>query len=247
MSKITPEERWRKHIMERYEAFKLSGELRKLRAEGLKILRRKKLYTSEEWNDTFRQRAYSHEFRTWYEKCETIGERFGLARWTIEMACLLKGYKPERMPFVLESEWPRIRIVTENTDPVFLTRLAYETQRLGLHVIQRQGSVEATYIFTNPVPIMFLEPPPLPTNLPPLNNAFHIRVEVPVGYPPEGTAKLNKKAGQIAKEVLKCLGYSISQRLRTSNLASKASDLKIGEGKLQSGEIYNIIDNVCEI
>jgi hypothetical protein len=244
MSKIAPEERWRKHVTERYEAFKLSGELRKLRAEGLKILKRTKLYTPEEWNVTFHERAYSQEFRAWYDKCKNLGDRFGLDQSTVELACLFEGYDPERMPFILESEWPRIRIVTENTDLVFLTRLAYEVQRLGLHVIQRQGSVESTYLLANPVPIMFLESPPLPTKMPTLHSAFYVRVETPVLYPPEGAAKLHKKAGQHAKEILKRLGYSIPQRLRASNLISQAPDLKVEEANLPSGGIYDIMDHV---
>ena len=244
MSKISPQERWWKYVMERYAALKLSGEVKKLRTEGLKILKRDKLFTPEEWNKTFTQRASSEEYRVWYEKCRIVGERFGLAQSTVELSCLLKGYKPEEMPFIIESDWPQIRIITEVSDPVFLTRLAYEAQRLGTYVVQRQGSVEVTQLYIHSVPIAEMKAPPMPSSMPPINSAFTARVETPIGYPPEGKTQLNKKAVQIEKELLSRLGYSVSKRLRNSPLVSQADNLKMDQKKLPSGGSYDIIDKV---
>jgi hypothetical protein len=159
------------------------------------------------------------------------------------MACLLKGYQPETQPYAIEAELPQVRVVTESTDPIFLARLAYEAQRLGLYVVQRQGSSETTCIVTITA---MLEPPPMPPSKPPLHSTFKIRVETPVGYPPEAASKLQKEAGVLRRELLKRLGYTVPERMRTSSLVSLAEDLKVGEGPLHSRGIYDIMDKVYE-
>lgn len=244
MAKLQPEERWRIHVRERFIALEQSGGLKALRAEGLAILKRKKLLTPEEWWQTFSQRTSSPDYRAWHDKCRTLGERFGLAPWTITMACLLEGYKPEEQRHVMEAEWPKVKIVTESTDPLFLARLAYEAQKRGLYVIQRQGSVESTYLYLHPVPIDALEPPPLPPSKPPLYTAFRIKVETPIGYPSEAARTLQKEAGQVGKELLKCLGYEIPQRLRSSKLVSMAEQLRVTTMPLRKNEAYDISDDI---
>jgi hypothetical protein len=48
MGKLPPQERWRRHVVERFTALKQSGELQKLRARGLAVLRRQDLLSAEE-------------------------------------------------------------------------------------------------------------------------------------------------------------------------------------------------------
>jgi len=132
-------------------------------------------------------------------------------------------------------------VITESTDPQFLARLAYEAQLRGLHVIARQGSVETTRLFLNPVPIMYMEPPPMPLSMPSQASAFHMRVETPVGYPPQAAKKLQKSANELGKDILIALRYSTPKRLRTSRLVSKADDLKIAEDRLPRRGLYEIV------
>jgi len=177
----------------------------------------------------------------WHHKCESVAQRFGLAIWTVECACLISGYQPEKEPFPIEAHWPQIKVVTENVDDQFLARLAYEAQRRGLHIVVRQGSVETIYLFTSPIPLFNLEPPTLPPSMPPLDNAFHMRVELPIGYPSQATKRLNKAARQLERELLTSLGYSISQRLRVSRLISKVNGLRIAERQLPKRGLYEIV------
>jgi len=246
MSRTAPEERWRKHVYERFTALRQSGELEKLRAEGqdimkrLGILTRKRLLTTQEWWQTFSQRASSPEYRAWHDKCRIVGERFGLAPWVVAMACLLRGYQPEKQPHVMEAEWPRIRVVSESTEPLFLQWLSYEAQRLGLYVIQRHGSVETTLLNLNGAPSNQLSP----SQRPPRDRAFYMRVETPPGYPPEAASQLHKEAGRLAKELLRRLGYSIPQRLRTSRVATMADKLRVADEHLACGDVYRIMDKI---
>jgi hypothetical protein len=177
----------------------------------------------------------------WHQECETVAQNFGLAVWIVVSACLISGYQPDKAGIVVESEWPKIRVITDSTDPQFLARLSYETQLRGLHVISRQGSIETTQLFLNPIPIMYMEPPPEPSSMPPQANAFHMRVETPIGCPPEAARKLLKSAIQLEKDILIALGYSIPKRLRTSSLVSKADKLKIAKGPLQRRGLYEIV------
>lgn len=241
MGRLPSEELWRKHTVERFIAFKQSGELRRLHKKGLSIYGRKKRFTGKEWFDSFHKRYSSPAYLEWYNECEAVGHKFGLASWTVVCACLVSGYDPGKEPFPVEVQWPQIRVVTESTDAQFLARLAYEAQCRGLYVVARQGSVETTQLFMNPVPIMNLEPPAMPPSMPPLDSAFHMRVETPIGYPPQAGRQLHKAASRIERELLTALGYSIPQRLRTSRLVSKADDLRIAENRLPRRGLYEIV------
>ena len=53
MAKLSPEERWRRHVLERITALKLSEELRLLRARGLSLMGRKRLYRGQQWHQDF--------------------------------------------------------------------------------------------------------------------------------------------------------------------------------------------------
>jgi hypothetical protein len=242
MGKVSPEELWRRHTLERFEAFRHSGELEKLRKEGLAACGRKKRFTSLEWaKSPMRERYSSPRYMKWHHECEAVAQKYGLAVGTVVSACLISGYQPDKSGLVVESEWPKIRVITESTDPQYLARLAYESQLRGLHVIAKQGSVEVTQLFLNPVPIMYMEPPSMPSSMPPQASAFYMRVETPVGYPPEAARKLHKTASQLEKDILRALGYSIPKRLRTSSLVSKADMLKVAKNRLPKRGLYEIV------
>jgi hypothetical protein len=242
MSRLAPEELWRKHTLEHFEAFRQSGALEKLRKEGLAACGRKKQFTSLEWaKSPMRKRYLSSRYMEWYHKCETVAQKFELANWTVICACLISDYQPDKEPFPVESKWPQIRVVTESTDTQFLARLTYEAQLRGLYVIAKHGSVETTQLFLNPIPIMNIEPPTMPSSMPPLGNAFYMRIETPVGYPPQAAQELHQAAGQLAKDILIALGYSIPKRLRISRLVSKADDLRISQNRLPERGLYEIV------
>ena len=244
MGKVAPEELWRRHTLERYEAFRQSGELEKLRKEGLTACGRKKRYTSLEWaRRPMRERNSSPRSMEWHHKCESVAQQFGLATHTVICACLISGYQPDKAGLVVESEWPKIRVITDITDDQFLARLSYEAQLRGLHVISRQGSDETAKLFLNPKPIMCMEPPPLPQSMPSQASAFHMRVETPVGYPPQAAKSLQKAANDLGKDILRALGYSIPKRLRTSKLVAMADKLRVAH-TLASGEAYDIVDEI---
>jgi len=227
MARVSPEDRWLRHTLERFAALRQSGELSRLRKEGLTILGRKKRFTPEEWFKSFSERASCPEYRAWHTKCEVAGKRFGLAPWMVVCSCLVSRYDPGEQPFVVEAQWPRIRVVTENTNPLFLQWLSYEAHRLGLYVIQRQGSIEATILSITP-PDSALPP----SQKPPRDSAFIMRVETPPGYPPEAAQKLQKKGSRLAKELLRRLGY----------LIAIADKLRVSDSQLARGEAYNLID-----
>jgi len=74
-----------------------------------------------------------------------------------------------------------------------------------------------------------------------MHSAFYMRVETPIGYPPQGRRELEKVASQLEKDILTALGYSVPKRLRTSRLVSKADDLKIVEDRLPRRGLYEIV------
>ncbi|MDP2949455.1 MAG: hypothetical protein Q8P22_07945 [Chloroflexota bacterium] len=241
MGKLSPGERWRRHVMERFVAFERSGELARLRAKGLAVLRRKKLLTGDEWNSTFEDRVRNPEYLRWHEECTVVGKRFGLAPWTVYMACLLEGYRPEEQLHVMEAEWPKVRIVTEVTDPLFLSTLAREAQGLGLYVVSKQGASETTHLFVSSQDASELQPPAVK---PPMHAAFKVRVETPLEYPPEAARGLQQEASRLGKELLRRLGYSVPTRLRASSLVDMADVLKVGEAPLPRSGAYDIVDEV---
>jgi hypothetical protein len=241
MPKITPDERWRRHVLERYTAFEMSGELIALRNEGLKILGRTSLYTGDEWFQDRQKRDTSSEYSKWCEKCEMVGARFGIAPWTVQMACLIKGYSPDNNLFMVESNWPRIRVVTENTNELFLSWLCYEARNLGLYVIQKHGSSETTMI------VIDLAPPLEPltdSSRPPRDAAFHMRVETPAEYPPEAASDLQRAASNLGRELSRRLGYQSPRRLRSSELITTAKQLKADKSKLTEAESIEVVDNL---
>jgi len=241
MSKLPPEELWRKHTLEHFEAFRHSGVLKKLRKEGLAACGRKKRFTGLEWaKSSMRERYLSPRYMEWYHKCETVAQKFGLATYTVVCACLISNYQPDKELFPVESKWPQIRVVTEITDTQFLARLTYEAKRRGLYVIARHGSVEATQLYLN------MEQPPMPSSLPPVGDCFYMRIEKPIGYPTQAAKKIVIVASQLEKDILIALGYSIPKRLRISRLVSKADDLKISQNRLPKRGLYEIVANTFD-
>jgi hypothetical protein len=248
--KLKPLDRWRIQVLERYVAFRQSGELARLRRIAESVLARngitdkKRLLTGEEWWKTCAGRNSLPEYVAWREECRVVGERFGLAPWTIEMACLLKGYRAQDQLHVVEAKWPTVRVVTQESDQAFLARLAYEAQKQGMQLFRRQGSEETLCLYMNPVPITMLEPPPLPSTMPPLYSAFTVRVETPIGFPPEAAQELHKTASRAYREILRNLGYRVPQRLRSSPLVEDASKLRVGKRHLAKRELYCIVAEV---
>lgn len=242
MAKLSPVDRWKRHILEQIKALRLSGELKRLRPRGLSSLGRKKMYTFQEWWDDFGRRATSPTYLKWYQECNILAERFELAPWVVSNLRLLKGYKPENDIglMVLEANWPRVRLVIDSTDESFLKRLSYEAQKLGIYVIQRSGSIEN--------PLLNLEPVESDDcsnasyKRPGIGDRFFLRVETPVGYPPEAAAQLQREASQLVKELARQMGYNIPKRLRTSKLVSMTEDLKIRKRRFPRGGSYDIID-----
>jgi hypothetical protein len=237
MVKVPPEERWRSHILERFVALRHSGELDRLSKKGLTILGRKKRFTGKQWFKSFSKRVSCPSYREWYDECEAVAARFGLAPGTVVCACLVSRYDPKKELSVIEGHWPKIRIITENTNSLFSQWLSYEAQRLGLYVVQRQGSVETTLLNIDSPPFSALST----SQKPPRDNAFYLRIETPPGYPPEAAQKLQKKADQLMKELLRRLGYPVPSRLRTSKLIDHADDLQLEKFPLSSRGLYEIV------
>lgn len=188
---------------------------------------------------TFPERASSKQYQAWYGKCTIEGQRFGIAPEAVAWTCLLKNYRPENL--LLPIQWPSIRVVTESADEQFVTWLTYHARKLGLYVIQRLGSVEVTQVFINPLPMALMPAPPTPSSLPPLHAAFHMRVDVPVGYPPKAAAQMQKDAGLLAKRLLGSLGYPGFQRLRPSSLIEMAKTLDVKRQRLPRRKLYEIV------
>ncbi len=78
MGKVSPEKRWQNHMEERFTALKISPEFGKFKNRGLRILGRRRLYSPEEWWDTWADRADSNRYLAWHlESPDT--ERFETA------------------------------------------------------------------------------------------------------------------------------------------------------------------------
>lgn len=211
-----------------------------MRAKGLIILGRKKMFMPDEWTPSYSKRISTPGYIAWSNReCRELGERFGLASWVVTMYCLVKGYNPENDRLAIGSGYPQIRVVTDNTDQMFITKLTYEAQKLGLLVIYRQASSETVLILPGTITDV-----PAPAEKPSLYSTFQMRVEVPVGYPHDAARKLQSQATQLQRELLLRLGYTVPKRLRTSSLASIASDLKVEVNHLPSGAVYKIIDKL---
>ena len=244
MTKLSPADRWKRHILEQIKALRFSGELRKLRHKGLVAIGRKKMYTFQEWWDDFHRRATSPTYLKWYQECCILAEKFELAPWVVSTLCLLKGYKPENHIglMALEANWPRLRLVTDSANELFLRRLSYEAQKRGIYVIQRRGSIENPLLSLDPVESD--DSSNASYKRPGIGDEFFLRVETPVGYPPEAAAQFQREASQIVKQLARQMGYHIPKRLRSSKLISMTEDLKIKKQRLPRGGSYDIIDTI---
>jgi len=138
----------------------------------------------------------------------------------------------------IEADPPQIRIVTESTDSAFLARLAWEAQQRGLALVLRQGSEESVMVIPTGEPVPEIES----VSKPPGATAFRVRVEIPVGYPPEAGKILQQRASDLEREIREALGYHVSRRYRPSTLTSRAKDLKADTAQLPRNAIYDIAD-----
>jgi hypothetical protein len=240
MGKRTPEQRWRDQVQERYIAFTVSGERERLRREGLDLLGRAELLTPEEWWQQLGEVYASVSYRAWWQQCQSVGERFGLAPWAVEMACLLQDYQPEQQPHVVAVRWLNVQVVTESTDQLFLDWLCYHAHALGLRVVRRRGEIESPLLHVPfpTAPNHWLTP----SRRPPKHSAFSMRIEYPTGYPSEARQQADRQVAGLERELLRRLGYRVAQRTRKSRLVDKASDLKIGQAKITPVETYDIVD-----
>lgn len=241
MPKKNPQELSQRLLTERFIALKHSKDLLKVRAKGLAILGRKKMFTLAEWTLSFGKRVSTPGFITWGNiECKALGERFGLASWVVAMTCLVRRYDPMKHPLIsIGAEYPQIRVVTDNADHVFITKLAYEAQKLGLIVICRQASRESVLILPG-----YIIDVPTPIEKPPLYSAFKMRIELPNGYPHDAARVLQTQATKLQRELLLRLGYVVPKRLRTSSLSSIVSELEVKKNRLSSGATYGIIDKL---
>jgi hypothetical protein len=238
VAKLKPEERWNRLLLERYEAFRISGELQRLRTEGLKVLGRETLLAALDFNRLpVREVAYLK----WARKCDEAAKRFGLAPWTVRMACLLEDYDPAKTYFPVGAQWPSMKVITVNTNPSFLRHLSYHAWSFGVRVYTERDGLRNAIISSHS------EPPDNPlrdSDRPKRDEAFTIELRFPPNYPPEAAQNLSREACEIGRELLRRLGYHIPQRLRATKLLAQANTLKVGRFPLCSGETYNVIDEL---
>jgi hypothetical protein len=238
MAKLKPEERWNRLLLERFQAFRITGELKRLRAEGLKILGRKTLLTALEFKKLpVREVSYLN----WAGKCDVAAKRFGLAPWTVRMACLLEDYDPVNSYFPVGAQWPSIRVITVNTNSCFLRHLSYHAWSFGVRVYTERNGLKSGIISSAPEPPDHpLQAPDRPTR----DEAFTIELRFPPNYPPEAAQNLSREACEFGRELLRRLGYRAAQRLRATRLLAQTDALKVNEFPLHSGDTYNIIDKM---
>ena len=256
MQKIAPEERWRRDVEERLLAFKQSRDLMRLRSKGLKIFGRTRMLNSEEWWEAARGQGpmNSDKYREFQQECQQVAARFGLAQWTVEMACLLRSYSTRWQPYVVEARWPRFQLVTESNDHFFFQWLSYLAHELFFEWLGKRKEIpkpeivhEAGSSRTLIVWVPFVVQPERElrgSSLPPRASAFRVVIDAPPGYPPEALAELGRHASQFERELARKLGYKVPQRMRHSSLTSKASKLRTEQDPLPSGGIYDIMDEL---
>ena len=135
MAKRKPLQRWQDRLHQQYQLFRASKDFKDLRTKGLRTLGRRKLVDTEEWWEAKRKDLWVFpEYRAFQAECRRAADRFGLAAWVPEMACLLKGYSPNRMPGLLYfsgSISPTISVVTTCPDQVFQDWLLWEEGNLS--------------------------------------------------------------------------------------------------------------------
>lgn len=238
MTKLRPEERWNRHLLERLEAFRSSGELLRLRTEGLKTLGREKLLTALEFK---RLPVREVSYLNWAGKCDEVAKRFGLSPWTVRMACLLEDYDPVNSYFPIGAQWPSMRVITVNTNSCFLRHLSYHAWSFGVRVYKERAGLKSAIISSDP------EPPDHPlqaSDRPTRDEAFTIELRFPPNYPPEAAQNLSREACEFGRELLRRLGYRAAQRLRATKLLAQADELKMNKFPLRLGDTYNIIDEM---
>lgn len=255
MAKRTPEETWHTLVLESYAAFRTCPEFVELRKKGLKGLKRRKLLTEEEWWELGRSGEFleSEECEEFRQGCEELGDRYGLATGTVEFACLLKGYDPEKYPYPIANEGPRVQVVTEVADQLFFHWLAWETKALYLSwvrsgvakipepsVVHQNGSTRTGVIF---IPVL-VQPNDSLKDLPPISQAFCVSFEIPLQYPPTGAAEIARAAAQFERELARRLGYKVTNRIRKSLHSDEVKKLRTEEKDLPSGSIYDIADDL---
>lgn len=264
MAKRTPDQRWRDEVADRYLAFRLSLDFKRLRRRGLRALGRTRLLDNQEWWELSRGLMTKDGYQSFRRECKVLADRMGLATWTLEMACLLKGYDPDTSPFPVEEGRPRVQVVTEATDPLFLGWLRYELWNLGQLVfdmkvrpriaesfvrvwgmarvsIHRSGGAETALI-----EIPFPTKPDrtlMDEHRPPRHRAFFTRVEAPGGYPPEARSELVRMTALLERELFKKLGYPARERLRASSAVKDARRLKVGR-RLVKSEIGDLSEDL---
>lgn len=243
MKKTDPKELWRDILLERFETFRASGELERLQREGLQALnRRKRLSSLEYWNLPLV--GGPNAYQSWEKECQRVAVRFGLAPWTVEMACLLKGYDPQETLFPLGLHWPRIRIVTSHSDPLFLKHLFYHARQMGVPVYLRQAGQEIVPLFLD----YEFTPSTLPDgHKPPFHDVFKIELELPPVFPSQAQKKIARDAFQLSRELLFRLGYQVPKRLRASSLLSNAPELRLNKSRLAPRELYEIVAETSDL
>jgi hypothetical protein len=245
MGKSSPVERWNQHNIELIAAFRLSGELPRLRKTALASLSRKTMYSFQEWWDDFSNRATSRPYREWYnEQCTPAADKFGLAPLVVSNLCLLDGYRPEADIglTVVEAQWPRVRLVTNSTDDEFVSELFQAAKQFGLYIVQEPGTRNG------PAESKGTDPDGMHANRTVGGSArdrtFFVRIEIPVEYPPEAASQLARRVSQASKELARTMGRPVPKRMRNSPLASTYEDLKMTVRRLPRLDSYDIADQL---
>ena len=245
MAKLSPVNRWNRRNLERIKALRLSGDVIRIRRKGLASLGRTRMYSFQEWWDDFHNRATSQKYLEWYrKKCSPVADRFGLSPWVVANMCLLKGYQPENDIglIVVEADWPRVRLVTNSTDEAFLKKLSYEAKEFGIYIIQDGRAVQNPEL--NPDALHNGDLRKVSRERPRNRDAFFLRVETPIEYPPEAAAELHRASSQTAKEIARRMGYPVPKRLRNSKLVPLSEGLMMVKRRLPRGGSYDVADRI---
>ena len=252
--KITAQERWQRDIRQRFKLFSGSGELNRLKRKGLGVIGRSKKMTSEELlaEETKGRRMRSPEYLAFRQECVAVGGRFGLNGAAVEMACLLLRYKPYRLPYIQEAQWPRLLVVTTINDEVFIRWLHHhawgalaawgKTPLLEPVVVKQEGFQRVPVVL--PLAPPHAEEPTRPSPLPPVGCAFHVSLDIPLEYPPEAAAELGRASTQYGRELARRMGYGMPHRLRGSGLLRNAPKLRLDEEVLEPNEIGKMVDAI---
>ena len=179
MATRDPVDLWMNVIRMRYDLFRESPDFLKLRRRGLRSLQRTRLLTTNEWWEDPDRMMCEPAFREWQKETQLTADTFGIDQWTVQEACLLRGFKagngsPE--PF---GQHPTVTIVTDYDDEVFLDRLSYFASAFDMKVICNRARS-----------ISLMPSPSRGTSnnlhLPPMHGAFRLQFEFPFGFPPKG-------------------------------------------------------------